>query len=113
MKPIKNFEPLAKWILRFSLFAYVLCLYVDKVKTFNFKSVDYVINLLFMLFALFLLLGGLAKNATLTIISGFVIAIIAAYKAYLPFSESFTHPAGFLYLIIAGIALFFVSKGNS
>ncbi|MDR0873720.1 MAG: hypothetical protein LBN27_09710 [Prevotellaceae bacterium] len=114
MKPIKNLEPAAKWILRFSLAAYIICLYFNEVKTFDFKSVTYIINLIYTLFAVLLLLGGISKNGTLTIISGIVLALISAYKIYVAYSlDSLTNPAVYLFLLVFGVGVFFMSKGNT
>jgi len=114
MKPIKNLEPLAKWILRISLVAYIFFTYFNSVKTLNFHSVNYIINLLYVIFAVLLLFGGLGKNATLTIISGIVVSIISAYKIYQAFSMGdLLNSTIYLYLIIFAIGLLFVSKGNS
>ena len=114
MKPIKNLEPAAKWILRFSLAAYVICLYFNEIKAFDFKSITYIINLIYTLFAILLLLGGVGKNATLTVLSGIVLSLISVYKIYVAFSLSdLTNPAVYLFLMIFGVGVFFAAKGNS
>jgi len=114
MKPIKNLEPLAKWVLRISLVAYIFFTYFDNVKTFDFHSVSYIINLLYVIFAVLLLFGGFGKNATLTIISGIVLSLISAFKIYNAFSlHDLLNPTIYLFLILFAIGLFFVSKGNS
>ena len=114
MKPIKNLEPAAKWILRISLAAYIICLNFRDLGAFNFKSVIYIINLIYTLFAVLLLFGGVSKNATLTIVSGIVLSLISAYKIYVAFSLSdLTNPAVYLFLMIFGVGVFFMAKGNS
>ena len=115
MKPIKNLEPLAKWVLRISLVAYIVLTYFNSVKTPNFHSVDYIINLLYVIFAILLLFGGFGKNATLTIISGIVLSIISAYKIYNAayHLHDLLHQEIYISLILFAIGLFFVSKGNS
>ena len=114
MKPIKNIEPLSKWVLRISLVAYIFFTYLNNVKTLDFHSVNYIINLLYVIFAVLLLFGGFGKNATLTIISGIVLSIISAYKIYNAFSlHDLLNPTIYLFLIIFAIGLFFTSKGNS
>ena len=114
MKPIKNLEPAAKWILRFSLAAYIICLYFKEIRTFEFSSVTYIINLIYTLFAILLLLGGIGKNATLTIVSGIVLSLVSAYKIYVSFSlNNLTHPAVYIFLMIFGVSVFFMAKGNS
>jgi len=113
MKPVKNIEPLSKWILRISLVAYIFFSYFSDVKTLNFHSINYVINLLYVVFAVLLLFGGLGKNSTLTIVSGIILSIISAYKIYNTFSISdLLNPLIYLYFIILAIGLFFTSKGN-
>jgi len=114
MKPIKNVEPLAKWVLRISLAAYIIFTYFNAIKTLDFHNVNYIINLLYVLFAMLLLFGGFGKNATLTIISGIVLSIISAYKIYNTFSiNDLLNPVIYLYLLIFAVGLFFISKGNS
>ena len=113
MKPIKNLEPAAKWILRIAVVAYIIFTYRNEVMTFNFKSVTYIINLLYVIFAALLLLGGFGKNATLTIISGIVISLISAYKIYISFSlNDLANPSIYLFFALFGIGLLFTSKGN-
>jgi len=114
MKPIKNLEPAAKWILRISLALYIITLYFNEIKTFDFKSVNYIINLIYVLFAVLLLGSGFGKNSALTIISGIVLSLISAYKIYVAFSLSdLSNPAVYLFLMIFGVGIFFAAKGNS
>jgi len=120
MKPIKNFESISKWILRFALAAYIICLYLNEARTFDFKNLDYIINVIYIVFAVLLLFGGLAKGATLTIISGAFISVISIYKMYFyfykihpSFFDGLMYPAGYVFLMIFGIGLFFLSRGNS
>jgi len=114
MKPIKNLEPLAKWILRISLAAYIVFSYFNIVKIPDFHSINYIINLLYVIFAVLLLFSGFSKNATLTIISSIVLSIISAYKIYNAFSlNDLLNPTIYLYFMILAIGLFFISKGNA
>ena len=120
MKPIKNLESFSKWILRFALVAYVICMYLSAVKSFDFKNVDYIINVSFIVFAALLLFGGIAKGATLTLVSSIFVSAVSAYKMYFYFYKAhpsiidgLQHPAGYVFLMTFGIGLFFLSKGNS
>ena len=115
MKPIKNLEPAAKWILRISLAACIICLCFNGIKAFDFKNIGYIINLAFVLFAVLLLLGGIINNATLTILSGIVLSLVSAYKIYEVFSQnnSFGNADIYLFLMIFGVGMFFAAKGNS
>jgi hypothetical protein len=113
MKPIKNLEPMAKWILRFALLAFVVSFYFYDLKTFNFKDVFYLINLIYVSFCLLLFIGGFQKNASLTIVSAMFVSLISFYKSYLVFSGELLNSSFYSFVMLAAIGLFFTSKGNS
>ncbi len=116
MKPVKNLEPISKWLLRIAVAAYLLVSFSYTLKTFDFGNPNYLINLAFVFSAVLLFFGGLQKNQTLTIISGIVLAVLAAYKVYplvLNLNNFLHNSLIYIYLTIIAVALFFVSKGNS
>ncbi len=113
MKPIKNLEPLAKWTIRFASMAFIISLYFSYLKTFDFKSIAYILDFIYCLFFVLLFIGGFQKNNVLTIISGLFIAAISIYKTYVAFNGNFLDTELYRWLIMLGIGLFFASKGNS
>ena len=118
MKPIKNLESIAKWIIRIAVTAFIIFSFKDVLSHFNFKSLHHILAVVYMLFAVLLLLGGISKNAGLTVISGLIISIVSAFQIYFYMPKGFTlnvlmSSQIYLYLMIFGIGLFFASKGNS
>lgn len=113
MKPIKSFEPISKWLLRFAMLAYILCLYFNQIHSFDFKNIYYLINIFYIIFCALLFIGGFQKNATLTIVSGLFIFLISTYKAYTSYTGNFMDTSLYIFVLLAGVGLFFSSKGNS
>jgi hypothetical protein len=114
MKPIRNFESISKWIIRFAVAAYIISLYYSDFMTFNFKSAVYLVNLAYVISALLLFIGGFQKNAVLTIIFGLFVSLISAYKVYVSYSMyGLFSPHVFLFLMLVGVGLLFASEGNS
>jgi hypothetical protein len=112
MKPIKNLEPFSKWVLRISLVCLLASIYYNTLQTFDYKNYNYLIIVVYVLSSLFILLGGLQKKATMTIISAIFLTLISFYQIYLSFNGDFLQPSIYQHLMISGIGLFFVSKGN-
>jgi hypothetical protein len=48
----------------------------------------------------------------MTIISAIFLTLISFYQIYLSFNGDFLQPSIYQHLMISGIGLFFVSKGN-
>ena len=113
MKPIKNFESISKWMLRIFLFLFILSYYYDIIMTWNFKDVFYLINVLYVVFAAFIVIGGFQRASTLTIVSSIVVSSLSFYKAYSVFSGSFLSTSFYTFLLLGAVSLFFVSKGNN
>jgi len=112
MKPIKNLEPFAKWVIRIGLFLFLVSMYHNQIQLFSYKNVDYVINMIYLLSGASLLLGGFQKKVTLTIISGIFVTFVSGYKTYIAYAGNLLNSDMYVYLIILGIGIFFCSKGN-
>jgi hypothetical protein len=118
MKPIKNFEPVAKWILRIAVVAYIIFKFKGRLSHFEIKNIDHILAAVYMLFAALLLFGGFSKNAGLSVISGIVIAIVSAVQIFFHLRGGFslyalTNTVVYLYLMLFAAGLFFAAKGNS
>ena len=113
MKPIKNLEPIAKWILRCAAVVYVFSLYYKSLQSFEFSNIHYLLNFIYCLFFVLLFIGGFQKGNTLTIISGIVVSLISVYKVYWEFNGSFLDTQLYVFLMLLGIGVFFTSRGNS
>jgi hypothetical protein len=73
MKPIKSFLPFAKWLLRLSITLLVYLAYFDTFLTFEFKGLEYFVPFSIVVVTVMLLIGGLLKGNTLTMIAGFLL----------------------------------------
>ncbi len=110
MKPLKNFENLATWLLRINILVVLIVLYFTYLKTAQFTNIAYIVTLAYGLSSILLILGGLQKKATLTIISGILLFGIACYKVGSNFNIHDT--IMYLHVFIGSVGLLFVSKGN-
>ena len=112
MKPLKNIEPLAKWVLRISVLLVLGSTYYKQIQSFNYENIEYIINMLFLLTAALLVLGGMQKKPTLTLISAIFLTLISIYKIYGTYHGNFLQTSMYEYLMLSGVGLFFLSKGN-
>jgi len=112
MKPIKNLEPFSKWILRLSVLCFLGTIHYKDLQKIDYQDYNNIIMVVYILCSLLLVLGGLQKKATLTIISALFLTLISFYQIYLSFNGNFLQPSIYQHLMISGIGLFFISKGN-
>lgn len=113
MKPIKSLEIIAKWMLRISVLLFVIFYFYDVVKTFKFESVNYLVILLYFLFATLLFIGGFRKNAGLTVIAGLLVFLISVFFIARGYSGVILDKTLIVYIFPASVGLFFLSKGNA
>lgn len=120
MKPIKNFESIAKWIMRIAIVAFIIFTFKDGLSHFDFKKLEHILAAVYMIFAALLLFGVFSKGGGLTVVSGLIISIVSAFQIYFCLQKfggislnALMYAPVYLYLMILGIGLFFASKGNS
>lgn len=113
MKPIKSLEIVSKWMLRISVLLFIIFHYYDTVKTFQFENVNYLVILLFFLFAILLFVGGFRKNAGLTVISGILVFLISVFFIARGYHGVILDKTLIVFIFPASVGLFFLSKGNA
>lgn len=100
---------MAKWLLRIALAVLVYERYFDLLLNFDFSSVPWLISLLMVLFTVLLLAGGFAKKASLTVISGLLVALLSVIMIFfdgVDLGSIATHIAP------AAIGFYFMARGN-
>ena len=112
MKPVKTFEPLAKWILRISVLIFVIVNYWDVFKQFNLKNINSILASIFLIFGILLFIGGFRKNNSVTVISGLLVFAISTYFIVRGFNGIFDKQL-LTFIFPASVGLFFMSKGNN
>ncbi|MBN2613855.1 MAG: hypothetical protein JXB00_20020 [Bacteroidales bacterium] len=111
MKPLKTTTPLARWLLRICLAAFLFFTYFSLFKSFNLKSIDFYFAAVYFVFGALIIVGGFLKNHSLTVISGLIIFLLSVYQFIKSFSGELN--AGIMvYLLPASIAFYFLSTGN-
>lgn len=109
MKPWKSLSLISKWMLRIGFIAYIFFNYINTFLDFNFENINFIYAAVFLAAALLLLIGGVAKQS-LTVIGGLILLIISVISLITDFKgidQSFA-----IWLIFAGISMFFLSNGN-
>lgn len=110
MGPLKALLPFAKGFLRFTVLIFALVFYFDKFRHFEFRQLDWLIAIAFIIAGFLLFIGEFTKRPTLSIIAGFAVLALSGY-------ELFRHFKGFdnnlsLFLFPAAIGLYFIARGN-
>jgi quinol-cytochrome oxidoreductase complex cytochrome b subunit len=109
MEPIKGFMPIARWLLRLSLGIIVYKYFFDTFLTFSFNNLNYFMALLFIIFTVLLIVGGLLKKNATTVISGMVIFILSIA---LIFMGQVNLDKVLTYFLPATIGFYFMAAGN-
>lgn len=111
MKPLKSGLILATWLMRISLVCILISMFYTDIKNFNLSSREFYIALGFVFFSLLCFIGGFTTKETLTVISGFVIFLLAGYKIGLLISNG-SNASILTYLAPASIGFYFLTAGN-
>jgi ethanolamine transporter EutH len=111
MKPIKSFIPFAKWLLRLAIVLIVYMNYFDTAITFSFRGLEYFISLSIVIVAVLILVGGLLKGSTLTMISGFL--LFAAVIVQLVILSGFSVNGLIGIYPLAALGFYFFASGNA
>ncbi len=110
MKPFKVAVPLAKWLLRLALAAFLILNYINVFLEFQVGLTVFWVATLFMFFSVLLILGGMMKQASLTLISGFLIFALSIVVIIMIWSGSIFSIYDFF--MPAAIGFYFFTRGN-
>ena len=111
MKPLKSTTPLARWLLRICLAAFIFFTYFASFKTFNLKDINFYFAAVYFVFSALLIIGGFMSKHSMTVLSGLVIFLLSVYQLIKSFSGEINEYL-LVYLLPASIAFYFLSTGN-
>jgi quinol-cytochrome oxidoreductase complex cytochrome b subunit len=109
MEPIKGFMPIAGWLLRLSLGIVVYLHFFDTFLTFSFNNLNYFMALLYIIFTILLIIGGLLKKNATTVISGMVIFILSIAMIFM---GQVSIEKVLAYFMPAALGFYFMAAGN-
>ncbi len=109
MNPIRNLAPLASWLLKFSLAIIVYQNYFNTFVSFSFHGLFYFISLLFIVFAVLILLSDILVKQHVTVISGLGIFILSISMM---FYHGFSLNHVLSHFIPATLGIYFLSHGK-
>jgi hypothetical protein len=111
MKPVKGLQPFATWLMRLAVAFFVFITFFTTLKGFEYKSIQFYVALVYILFGTLLFIGGFMSKPGITVFSGLMLFLVSVYKIIMLFSDGFD-PVLALYFLIATVALYFVTAGN-
>lgn len=111
MNPIKAFIPIAKWLLRISIALLVYLKFSETTLSFEFKGLEYFIPFSIVVVTLLLLIGGVLKGSTLTMISGFLLFVGVLLNLILISGISIDHVMNIFPL--SSLSFYFFVSGNA
>lgn len=111
MRPFKRGKLLAGWLLRLALVGFIIMIHYHTVRTFNYKVQGFYFSLIYMIFAVLIIIGGLLNSNGLTVISGLFIFVLSVYFLIVSFKGSFDNYIMDRF-IIATLGFYFFTAGN-
>jgi len=111
MQPFKYGQTIAKWLLRITLVLYLFLGNINRISPINFESVRFYVALIFVIFAVLLLVGGFLSKPGLTVISGLIIFLLSSYQLIISFNGRIDQGL-VLYLFPLSIGFVFLCQGN-
>jgi hypothetical protein len=111
MEPVKSLIPLGKWLLRLTVAVFVYTTYFDTFIGFSFKGFNYFIATAFVLLAVLLIIGGLLKRNTLTVLTAFAICVLSVVMMFL-IEGKFELSHLYAFFTPAAIGFYFMARGN-
>lgn len=109
MQPIKALLPVSLWLMRIGLVLYAYDEYFKTFTKFNLDQVDFYIAFLFLVFSAIIFVTGIKKRSSLTVISGFLITLIAIYNIINNIDGGLDTQL-ILNFLVASIAVFFLAN---
>jgi len=109
MKPVKAMYPVSVWIMKIGLLLFAYAQYFKTFSQFHLDDLQFYIAVVFLIAAVIILISDFLKDYTLVIISGLAIAGISVYNI-IDRLDNRLNDSLVLYIIIAAIALFMMSK---
>ncbi len=111
MKPFRNAQPFAMWILRIALLLYAFSYYFTVFKSFDFQSMSFWFALIHLIFCGLIFIGGFTRDQQLTLWSALIILIVSIFGVVMELSNGIT-PSLAIYILVGGVSMVFLSRGN-
>ncbi|MBU8892901.1 MAG: hypothetical protein KOO66_08980 [Bacteroidales bacterium] len=109
MQPVKALLPVSIWLMRIGLLLYAYDEYFKTFSKFNLDKVNFYIAFFFLIFSAIIFVTGFKRRAALTVISGFIITLIAIYNI-ISTVDGGLDTALIINFLIASIAIYFLSN---
>jgi hypothetical protein len=109
MASLKSIAPVASWMLRLSVLVLIYHKYSDTLMTLEYHETHFYYSLAFVLSGLFLFVGGFFKNQVLTMLCGFVIAVL---PVVLLFMNDFLIDEAIRQFVLISLGVYFFVNGN-
>ncbi len=110
MKPIAFFSAIGKWAIRIALLGYAFFYHFNTVIDLQLDTLAFYQALLWCVFTVTLLLGGIFQRQKLTVVSALIISLLVIYTMAATFDgirSNFMHQ-----LLLLGGSLLFIGEGN-
>ncbi|MDY0285043.1 MAG: hypothetical protein WC151_04440 [Bacteroidales bacterium] len=111
MKPSKNLEPIALWVMRTAMLLYAFTSYFSVFKGFQLNDVSFWFALVNLVFCGLLFVAGFTHSHELTLWSALIMVIVSIFGVVMEFPNGITANLS-LYLLTGGVAALFFSRGN-
>jgi hypothetical protein len=111
MKPAKGLLQFATWLMRLAVVFFVFITFFSMLKGFQFKTIQFYVALVYIVFGSLLFIGGFMSKPGITVFSGLMLFLVSVYKIIMLFSDGFDAALA-LYFLIATVALYFITAGN-
>lgn len=97
--------------MRLALIVFVSVSFFAEFTAFEYKSKEFYLASAYLIFALFIFVGGFVSKPTLTVFSGIILAILSLYSLFIQFSNGLNASLA-TFLILFSVSFFFVCNGN-
>ncbi|HNW98654.1 MAG TPA: hypothetical protein PKK00_09630 [Bacteroidales bacterium] len=111
MKPVKGLLPFATWLMRLALAVFVFVTFIGTLKGFEYKTIQFYVALVYIVFGTLLFLGGFMNKPGITVFSGLMLFLVSVYRIIMLFSGGVDANLA-IYFIIASVSLYYFTAGN-
>jgi len=111
MKPAKSLLQFTTWLMRLSVVFFVYVAFLHNLKTFDFKSIQFYVAAVYILFGSSLFVGGFLSKPGITVFSGLMLFFASVYEIIILFSAGINTELA-IYFAIGTMSLYFVTAGN-
>lgn len=111
MKPAKGLLQFSTWLMRLAIAFFVFITFFSTLKGFDYKSIQFYVAVVYILFGALLFIGGFMSKPGITVFSGLILFLVSVYEIIMLFSDGFNDILA-LYFLVATVALYFVTAGN-